>query len=164
MHTAICILNNTPKHIRFLSFSSSLSLSLALSLYLSFYLSFYLYIFLAIYLSMYLSICLSTFLYINLSIYISVYLSIYQSIYLSSIHLCNVYILFQCGCENIDCPFCNQMLSIQMSGQWRYRGTQKCVFTLSPAPIHWKVFRQWNVTPQYLVQSKLTVEINEQWT
>jgi len=22
----------------------------------------------------------------------------------------------QCGCENIDCPFCNQMLSIQMSG------------------------------------------------
>merc|ERR1712183_8210 len=22
----------------------------------------------------------------------------------------------QCGCENIECPFCNQMLSIQMSG------------------------------------------------
>lgn len=25
----------------------------------------------------------------------------------------------QCGCENIDCPFCNQMMSIQMSeGQY----------------------------------------------
>ena len=23
----------------------------------------------------------------------------------------------QCGCENIDCPFCNQMMSIQMSDQ-----------------------------------------------
>jgi len=22
----------------------------------------------------------------------------------------------QCGCENIDCPFCNQMISISMSG------------------------------------------------
>lgn len=24
----------------------------------------------------------------------------------------------QCGCENIDCPFCNQMMSIQMSDQY----------------------------------------------
>ena len=23
----------------------------------------------------------------------------------------------QCGCENIDCPFCNQMMSIQMSSK-----------------------------------------------
>jgi len=23
----------------------------------------------------------------------------------------------QCGCENIDCPFCNQMLNIQMKEQ-----------------------------------------------
>jgi len=23
----------------------------------------------------------------------------------------------QCGCENIDCPFCNQMMSIQMKDQ-----------------------------------------------